>query len=60
MSLSSRRISTYIFPLFLFDNLFRGTVQFLHSFVLTGSVGVLTLIVRRRQVFLEAQKVDFY
>lgn len=33
-------------------------MQFLHSFVLTGSVGVLTLMVRKRQVFLEPQKVD--
>lgn len=49
------------FSLFIsFDILFKGTVQFLHSFALAGSVGILTLIVRRRQVFPEAQKVDFY
>lgn len=38
----------------------QGAVQFLHSSALTGSFGVLTLIVRKRHVFPEAQKVDFY
>lgn len=42
-----------------FDGLFREAIKFLHFFALTGSDGVLTLIIRKRQVFPEAQKIDF-